>query len=203
MQSARATSGFAPARRLRSIATFVIGAWLLACLVAPQPANAAGDRIDVLQVSMEARDDGYYVNAEFDFDLKPRMAEALERGLALFFVVELEMTRSRWYWFDEKTAHATLTYRLSYHALTRQYRVSTGTLQLGFPTLSEALGVMTHVRDWKVADRSVVKPGETYLAAIRMYLDTGQLPKPFQINAITSREWTLESDWRRFSVEAR
>ena len=203
MRSARVTSGFAPRRRLCSIATLLAGAWLLACLIAPRPASAAGDRIDVLQASVDERDDGYYVNAEFDFELKPRMAEALDRGLALFFAVELELTRSRWYWFDEKTAHPTLSYRLSYHALTRQYRVSTGTLQLGFPTLSEALGVMAHVRNWKVADRGILKAGDTYQAAIRMRLDTSQLPKPFQINALTSREWTLESDWKRFIVEAR
>ena len=188
---------------VRAIAALLVAVWLLACLVASRPASAAGDRIDVLQVSVDARDDGYFVNAEFDFDLKPRMAEALERGLALFFVVELELTRSRWYWFDEQTARPTLSYRLSYHALTRQYRVSTGTLQLGFPALSDALGVMTHVRDWKVADRNVLKAGETYLAAIRMRLDTSQLPKPFQINALTSREWTLESEWKRFALEAR
>jgi hypothetical protein len=31
-------------------------------------------------------------------------------------------------------------------------------------------------------------------------LDTGQLPKPFQLNALTNREWTLESSWLRMSV---
>ena len=96
-----------------------------------------------------------------------------------------------------------LTYRLSYHALTRQYRVSTGTLQLGFPTLAEALGVMAHVRDWKIGDHGALHPGESYAASVRMRLDTTQLPKPFQINAITSRDWTLESAWKRFVFEAR
>jgi len=26
-----------------------------------------------------------------------------------------------------------------------------------------------------------------------------QLPKPFQVNALASREWQLASDWKRFS----
>lgn len=203
MQSASARVAPTLLRRLRSTGTTLAAALLFGLFFAPLVSGAAPDHIDVLQVSMETRDDGYYVNAEFDFELKPRMAEALERGLALFFVVEMELTRPRWYWFDEKAANPMLTYRLSYHALTRQYRVSTGTLQLGFPTLAEALGVMTHVRDWKVADRGALKAGETYLTSVRMRLDTGQLPKPFQINLITSREWTLESDWKRFAFEAR
>jgi len=30
---------------------------------------------------------------------------------------------------------------------------------------------------------------------VRMRLDTSQLPRPFQINALTNRDWTLSSDW--------
>ena len=33
------------------------------------------------------------------------------------------------------------------------------------------------------------------MAAVRMRLDTSQLPRPFQINALTNRDWTLSSDW--------
>ena len=37
-------------------------------------------------------------------------------------------------------------------------------------------------------------------AQVRMRLDVSQLPKPFQVNAITSREWNLASDWREVPV---
>jgi hypothetical protein len=33
-----------------------------------------------------------------------------------------------------------------------------------------------------------------------MRLDTAQLPRPFQIGAITSRDWTLVSEWRNVPV---
>jgi hypothetical protein len=176
---------------------------LFLALLATTAAHASVDRIDVERATLEARDDGIYFDGDFDFELRPRVAEALDRGLTLYFVVEAELTHSRWYWFDEKAVNAVLTYRLSYHALTRQYRLSTGNLQLGFATLAEALGVMTHVRDWKVAEHGVLKSGQNYVAAVRMRLDTTQLPKPFQINAITNRDWTLESDWKRFGFEPR
>ena len=35
-----------------------------------------------------------------------------------------------------------------------------------------------------------------------MRLDLAQLPKAFQVNALTSREWTLESDWKKFPFRA-
>ncbi len=160
----------------------------------------ASDRIEITQAALESRDDGWYVNADFEFSLNPRLEEALSHGLPLYFKAEFDLTRSRWYWLDEKTVKAELNWRLSYHALTRQYRVSTGSLQLGFASLNEALGMMMRTRNWRILDKGALKPGETYQAAIRMQFDTSQLPKPFQISAITSREWTLESDWRRFSV---
>ncbi len=198
----------APARHRRAGSGSRVRGWATAALlmlaaILSATAFAAPDRIDVQAVSIETRDDGYYFQGDFDFDLKPRIADALEHGLTLYFVIELELTRSRWYWFDEKAVNAVLTYRLSYHALTRQYRVSTGNLQLGYPTLSEAIGVMTHVRDWKIADRGALRADQAYAAAVRMRLDTTQLPKPFQINAIANRDWTLESDWKRFPFEPR
>jgi hypothetical protein len=200
-RSGRST-GAAPSRSAWRLAVSIVLAAIV-LLAGPAPAVAAPDRIDVEQATLESRDDGYYFNGEFDFDLKPRVADALDHGLTLYFVVEAELTRSRWYWFDEKALNTAITYRLSYHALTRQYRVSSGNLQLGFPSLPEALGVLTHVRDWKIAERGALQPGQVYAAAIRMRLDTTQLPKPFQINALTSRDWTLESDWKRFPFEPR
>ena len=41
--------------------------------------------------------------------------------------------------------------------------------------------------------------GQRYDAAIRLRLDVNQLPKPFQVDALASREWTLTSDWYRWS----
>jgi uncharacterized protein DUF4390 len=38
-----------------------------------------------------------------------------------------------------------------------------------------------------------------YEAAVRLRLDTTQLPKPFQITALTSRDWNLQSEWVRWS----
>ena len=40
--------------------------------------------------------------------------------------------------------------------------------------------------------------GVRYDAATRLRLDVNQLPKPFQVDALASREWQLASDWQRF-----
>ena len=172
---------------------------LFLLLAFSSPAAAARtDSIEVLSASLESTEDNYALNAQFDFELSPRLEEAVNKGLPLYFLVEFELTHPRWYWFDEKTAIQTQTFRLAYHALTRQYRISTGNLYLGFPTLGEALNVLRNVRNWVVLRKSQVQRGQQYNAAVRMRLDVAQLPKPFQVSAITNREWTLASEWYRF-----
>ena len=50
--------------------------------------------------------------------------------------------------------------------------------------------------------REQLQAGVSYEAALRLRLDVNQLPKPFQVNALASREWTLQSEWHRFSFTA-
>ena len=172
--------------------------FLLALVLAAITA-AHADEIAVREANLRATDEGLVLNAEFSFQITPRLAEAVENGVPLYFELEFELTRSRWYWFDEKAVAKRMQVRLSYHALSRQYRLSTGLLQKSFSTLEEALDVLRRLRNWLVVDRTVSLADATYEAAVRMRLDTTLLPKPFQLSALTNREWNLESPWKRFS----
>lgn len=176
---------------------------LLLALVLGGTAPAHASNIEINQVSLEGNDDGYAVDADFDIELNPRLEDAINKGVALYFQVEFELTRKRWYWFDDSVSRQ-LMLRLSYHALTRQFRISSGALYQSFSTLPEALRVLSRVRSWQVLERAEVSAGIDYQAGLRMRLDVTQLPKPFQVSALTNREWNLASEWRRwpFSIKA-
>ena len=175
-------------------------AYLTPLLLALVGAEARGDDIEVPQASLVAVDEGLVLNADFEFELNARLEEVVANGVPLYFRVEFEMTRPRWYWFDERAVSRVLQLRLSYHALSRQYRLSAGLLQQNFSSLEEALNVLKRVRNWLVADRTITFSDADYEAAVRMRLDAAMLPRPFQLSALTSRELQLESPWRRFSV---
>ncbi len=181
---------------LRRLSLFLT-ALLCAALLFAAPVSASP--IGVRSIALESTDEGYVANADFDVELTPRIEEALHNGVSLYFVVEFELIRPRWYWFDEKTVASRLQYRLTYHALTRQYRLWTGTLHQPFASLAEARRVLGRVRSWVVLDRDQVAAGQTYQVGVRMRLDASQLPKPFQLTALTNPEWTLESEWKRFA----
>lgn len=175
---------------------------LLLAFAACAALAARADDVEVLAASVQAVEDGLVLDAEFQFELTPRLADVVQNGVPLYFLVEFDMTRRRWYWFDEKAASKQLQLRLSYHPLSRQYRLSTGLLQQNFPTLGEALNVLKRVRNWLVVDRTVVFADSDYEAALRLRLDTSQLPRPFQLSALTSRDLHLESPWKRFIIHS-
>ena len=170
---------------------------LLAALSAT--ASARADEIEVADARLAATEDGVVLAADFAFDLNPQLVEVVTSGVPLYFVVEFELTRPRWYWFDEKAAAKRLQLRLSYHAMSRHFRLSTGVLQQNYATLGEALNVLRRVRNWHVLDRGAALADASYDAAVRMRIDGTLLPKPFQLSAITNRELTLESSWKRFT----
>jgi hypothetical protein len=181
-------------------------ALLLFVLAATWATHAvAADRIAVQSAQLQLVDDGegaVVLDAQFDFELPSVLEDAVNRGIALYFVVEFELSRPRWYWFDKKLIDVTRTYRLTYSPLTRQYRLATGALAQPFDSLADALATLRRVRGWRVADRALIRPDDDYTAQVRMRLDTSQLPKPFQVNALTNRDWTLASDWRNVPVSA-
>ena len=172
---------------------------LLAVCVSAAALGARADEIEVRGARLASVEEGIALSAEFEFEFNPRLAEVVANGVPLYFVVEFELTRKRWWWFDEKAAAKRMQLRLSYHPLSRHYRLSTGLLQQNFVTLEEALAVMKRVRNWVVVDRSTPLPDGNYEAALRMRLDLTLLPKPFQLSAITSRDLPLDSEWRRFA----
>jgi hypothetical protein len=177
---------------------------LVACVIvlaggALVPAAAHADAILVKSAELRADDDAYVLNAEFELAINPTLEEALQKGVPLYFSLEFELARPRWYWLDEKVIAATTVYRISYNALTRQYRVSTGLLGQAMDSLEEVERMLSRVTSREVARRDQLVKGARYDAALRLRLDVNQLPKPFQVNALTSREWSLASDWYRWS----
>jgi hypothetical protein len=179
---------------MRRIAHFTV------LLLAVAALRAAANEVEVQAANLEAVEGGLVVNADFAFELTQRLEEIVASGVPLYFRVDFELTRPRWYWLDEKAVSRQLQLRLSYHALSRNYRLSTGPLHQNFASLDEALRVLKRVRNWLIADRTITFSDADYQAAVRLRLDPAMLPRPFQLSALTSRELQLESAWKRFTV---
>lgn len=169
--------------------------WLLGLLAM----TAYADGISINRAEARLTEEGYQLKADFNINLNASVQQALSHGVAIYFVSEFSLTRSRWYWFDEQIAESEQVTKLYYNVLTRQYRISHGTLFQSFQTLEEALGVLERQSSLPIALELLAKKG-TYLAGARLRLDIDQLPKLLQVNALTGKDWDLDSAWYRWII---
>lgn len=177
-------------------AGFLLRLILAACLFI---ALAQAEGLSVNKAEMRRDEDGYRLYANYDAHLTLVVQEALSRGVPLYFVSEFSLTRSRWYWMDEEVFRSEQVSKLSYNMLTRQYRISRGALFQNFASFDEALNMLARQASASIPV-DLLKKSSAYTAAVRMRLDTTQLPKLLQVNALTGKDWTLNSDWYHWVV---
>ena len=159
--------------------------------------NAEG--IKIKSFELERLDNDWYLSASFQIELSPGLEDAVQKGVVLYFQTDFDLTRSRWYWFDEKPTLAQRQTRLSYQPLTQQYRIASEGFTFSAKSLPEALQAVGSVGGWRVIDGGQIDQSKTYTAGLRMSLDLSKLPKPFQVNALNNRDWNVSSDWLHFS----
>ena len=180
---------------------FVVCCWALwwapgAAVFAQQDAGEAQG------LRMERTEDGLYLGASFDFTLPDLAEDALHKGIPMFFVMEAQVRRDRWYWSDRVVAEATRYLRLSYQPLTRRWRLSTSSVPFtnsglgvvlgqNFDDLRDALSSMQRISRWKIADGEAIDADVVHTVNFRFRLDLSQLPRPLQIGAVGSAGWSL------------
>jgi Domain of unknown function (DUF4390) len=171
------------------VAGVMLTAWLVALGLLPGPVRAQSIDLSTFQLQ---RAEGALL---LDFVAKPVLSKAVEdamqRGVPVYFVAQASLYRSRWYWRDERVARVTRTWRLSYQPLTSSWRLGMGALSQSFPTATEALDMAARASRWKVADDSVLDPGERYYLEFSYRLDNNQLPRPMQLDLAAQADWQL------------
>ncbi len=169
---------------------------------------------EITQLRVERSDDGLYLSANANFELSPVVEDALMKGIPLFFVIEADIYRDRWYWTDPRVASAARTIRLAYQPLTRRWRVNIAsglisssaglraTLNQNYETLADAVSAIQRVARWKIAENSEVLADPSYRLEFNFRLDLSQLPRPFQIGMAGQSEWNISAQVReRLRVE--
>jgi hypothetical protein len=128
-----------------------------ALLMPAQPVHAEG--ILVRGAALAGAEEGYYLEADFEITLNATLEDALNKGVPLYFLLEFEVIRPRWYWLDDKVVNSQQQYRLAYNALTRQYRLGIGAFYQNFSDLNEALSFLSRVRRRQVLELGMLSRG--------------------------------------------
>ena len=181
----------------RWLTGLLLGFWLAGAGAAPAPEKSA-----VRQAAIQMTQQGYVLNGDVNIVLNRTLEDALTKGINLYFLVELEVTRPRDWWFDTDIAEPVRKLRIYYHLLLRRYVVETGYTTQTVATLSEALEKLGRVEAWPVLERGALKAGQRYDARLRLRLDAAQLPKALSIGAVSGDKWELSTPWYSWVFEA-
>ena len=189
-------------RLLKSSKTLIVPLLLAVSL------NAAGEGISATRAEAKLTHVGQLsVSSRFRTDLPDQLKEALKQGVPLHFNLSWQLSApsmsSYKFKFDQLLNNdSTIQYKLSFHPLTNRYRVTVGTFSTEYDTLETALRAVGAVVNWKVLSKGALSDvaAKDTKAEIRLLLTTAKLPKPFQINALTSKNWHLDSGWKSLSV---
>lgn len=172
------------------------------------PMFAAAEGINVARSEARLTDTGQLsVSSRFRTDLPDQLKEALRQGVPLNFTLSWQLSapsmQAYRFKFDQLlSSDNTIHYKLSFHPLTNRYRVTVGTFSTEYDTLDTALRGIGAVANWKVLSKGALGSvaAKDVKAEVRLLLSTAKLPKPFQINALTSKNWHLDSGWKPLAV---
>ena len=156
-------------------------------------AESGGTRngVELTALSAQQSDEGVLLSYAVRFDLSRELEQALTRGVAVVFVAQAELLRSRWYWADQSRGVATRRWRLGYQPLTRQWRLNVDGLSRHFTQLGDALDVVRRGSRWRIADAVAAGDEAEHYVEFSFKLDTDELPRPLQIGLGTPTGWDL------------
>lgn len=172
-------------------------------------ASHADTVVEAAQFRVDRMGDDVTLSAQLRFELPAAVEDALLKGIPVYFAVEADLLRERWYWTDKKMVSAARNMRLAYQPLTGQWRlnVASGAAPAGelvaanapsqtFLSLADAMATVKQFARWRIAGLSDNDASSKYRVDFRFWLDTNQLPRPFQIGVIAQSDWTISTNLR-------
>ena len=185
--------------------------WLAVCFamfgtlcltLTPLAASAAEPTVELQNLKVEQSEGAVYASLQWNFQLPAPLEEALYKGVALYFVAEVEVTRERWYFYDKKLLSAQRHMRLSFLPLTRRWRVNVASqpfssaglgMSLGqsYDTLDDALQPIRRIAQWNIGNAFDLEPDTKQNISISYKLDLTQLPRPMQMGAAGQSDWNI------------
>ncbi len=162
---------------------------------------SSGFSIQSLETSMQDR--VYLLTANFNYRFSKEAVEALQHGVPLLILVDIEIRSPRWWWSDATVADLEQGYLLLYHALSESYVVhnlNSGT-QNNFAHLKQAIAFLSTIKKLPILDANLLNPKKEYYLRVRTHLDIESLPAPMRPLAYISSDWQLASDWYEWPLQ--
>ena len=190
-------------RKLAALAASLV---VLAGPLQPTLAQDSIERAGYFEVrSASTRQVGgvHTLDARLQLVLSSEALAALSSGVPLVIELQLQLIRSRRFWWDDAEADLAVRFELEYRPLSQRYivRNTNSGDQDSFATLYSALNNLGRVQGLPVIDDALLEPGDDYRIRLRAMLQTQQYPAPLRLVFFWRSEWQLQSEWYEWLLE--
>ena len=179
------------------------GAILLGSIaLAQDPVERAG-YFEVRSASTELEGGVHMLDARLQLVLSSEALKALNSGVPLTIELQMQVIRSRRFYFDALDAELAFRFELEYRPISQRYIVrnlKTGN-QDSFATLYSALNSLGRVQRLPVIDETLLVPDRDYRVRLRALLATEQYSAPLRLLFFWRDEWQLKSEWYEWKLE--
>ena len=180
----------------RHKATHFLAILLLVSLFLPVYSTQASEAFVIKSIDTRLEEGVYLLNARIEYKFSDEALAALQNGVPLIILMNIEVNQRRWYW-NKNIASLEQGYLLIYHALSKKFilhNLNSGT-QTDYSSLHTALYALGHLEQLPLIDANLLKTDAHYEVQLRTQLDIESLPAPMRPLAYISSDWRLQSDW--------
>lgn len=185
---------------MRWYLSFLIAFWLGMWIPIEGEAQTASQAtFNEVQISVV---DKQHLNIGVDIGLSlgQELQSALNKGMPLFFTLDVKLYKPRKFWFDKLVYEESRTIGIRYNMLLREWRVSQNNTEFKEFSLDDAVRRITRLSNWSINLTEPLDFNVAYEGKIRLRLDSSLLARPFQITALNnSSAWSFSSSWKNFS----
>ena len=157
----------------------------------------------VKHAALRAVGERYVFDARIDFAFSDDNLEAMRNGVALTVIVDIEVLRERWPWWNETLAAHELRYRIEKNVLTDRYQIHdlNGRTTRNYRSFEEMVDALGRLESIPAIARNRLPVDVCCLARTRARLDIEALPSPLRPLAYFNPHWRLSSEWFEWRIE--
>ena len=155
-------------------------------------------RFEITNVSVSnSNDSSLDILSQFQLSLSPKVYDAINHGVPIYIVLKYAQPKKQLWWQTYNSLDRT-TFRISRHTLSNNYQLKNlsafETHQ--FITIDEAL---KHIAIFQLKKLNISAADKI---ALRVYLDTFNLPAQIRASAFFSSSWRHDSFWTIWDVSS-
>ncbi len=158
---------------------------------------------EVTKVNTRLVDGVYLLDAKINFDFSKDTRRAMDSGVPLTIVVDIQVLRERRGLWDAPIAKLQARYRIEKHALSDRYvfrNLNTGDTQT-FANRSALVSSLSEaVSSFPMLDEYLLEEGHAYSLWLRARVDIEALPSPLRPLAYLSSLWNSNTQWSAWPI---